>query len=193
VRSGRWVVEVFARGLALAVMVASCASSGLQPVAIEHVATGDATGELVPRGSDRYTVLIFFSADCHVLRAHDERVRRLATSYADRGVRFFAVDSEAGATLLRDERERQQRGYPFPIVLDEKARLAKTFGAQYAGHVVVLDRAGSVVYLGGIDSDRVRLTEDATPYLSQALAELLAGRQPLVAEAKTLGCALRTW
>jgi thiol-disulfide isomerase/thioredoxin len=175
-------------------MGASCASSDLRPVAGEAlVGTDDATHDLAPRGGDRFAVLIFFSADCHVLRAHDERLLRLAQRYAGRGVRFFAVDSEVGATLLRDRREGQQRGYPFPIVLDEKARVAKAFGAEYAGYAVVLDRAGRVAYRGGIDSDRVRLTEDATPYLSQALADLLAGRPPRVAEAKTLGCALRTW
>ena len=61
----------------------------------------------------------------------------------------------------------------------------------YAGYAVVLDRDGSVRYRGGIDEDRVRMRDDATPYLSDALSDLLAGKTPRVAETKTLGCALR--
>jgi hypothetical protein len=78
-------------------------------------------------------------------------------------------------------------------LIDEKGSLAKAYGAAYAGHTVVLDRAGTVVYRGGIDSDRVHLTDDATPYLRNALDDLVAGRPPRVAGAKVLGCALRTW
>jgi hypothetical protein len=136
---------------------------------------------------------MFFSADCHVLRAHDERIRNLAKEYTGRGVRFLALDPEVGATLRRDADEASLRGYPFPIRPDEGGRVARAFGAAYAGHVLVLDRAGTPVYQGGIDSDRVKLTEDRTPYLDNALADLLAGRAPRVAETKVLGCVLRTW
>jgi hypothetical protein len=128
-----------------------------------------------------------------VLRAHDERLSAIANAYGARGIRFFAIDSEVGASIERDRAEAEQRRYPFPILLDERARLQKAFGAEYAGDTIVLDRDGQVRYRGGIDSDRVRLTGDATPYLSDALADLLAGRSPRVASAKVLGCALRTW
>jgi hypothetical protein len=108
-------------------------------------------------------------------------------------VRFFAVDPEVGATVARDRVEAARRGYPFPILIDGGAKMARTFGAEFAGHAVVLDRDGRVLYRGGIDSDRAHLTDDATPFLGDALADLLAGRSPRLAESKPLGCALRTW
>jgi hypothetical protein len=58
---------------------------------------------------------------------------------------------------------------------------------------VVLDREGHVLYRGGIDSDKQRLHSDATPFLRNALDDLLAGRAPLRPEGKTLGCVLRRW
>jgi hypothetical protein len=140
-----------------------------------------------------YTVVVFFSEDCHVLRAHDERLRRLATDYGGRGVRFLALDPEVGSTASRDDDEAMRRGYPFPIRVDPGARFAKAAGADFAGYAIVVDRTGAVVYRGGIDSDRVHLTDDATPYLRNALADLLGGRAPRVAETKVMGCALRTW
>jgi hypothetical protein len=164
-------------------MTASCAAPAPAP----------SVRELAPQGTEKYTVVLFFSADCHVLRAHDARIRQLAVDYAGRGVRFVALDPEVGATGARDREEASRRGYPFPIVVDKGAKMAKAFGAEYAGHAVVLDRDGAVVFRGGIDSDRVRLTDDRIPYLGNALADLVAGRAPRVAEAKVLGCALRTW
>jgi hypothetical protein len=170
----------------VAALLVSCASSGAS-------GSADALRALAPPGDEAYTVVLFFSVDCHVLRAHDERWRALATEYAPRGVRFLALDPEVGATAERDRDEATRRHYPFPILIDGKAKVAKAYGAEYAGHAVVLDRAGAVVYRGGIDSDRVHLTEDATPYLRQALDDLLAGRRPRLAGSKVLGCALRTW
>jgi hypothetical protein len=165
------------------IVCASCAAS----------TTPSSLRELAPRGPEKYTVVIFFSADCHVLKAHDERLRELAAEYAGRGVRFVALDPEAGATPAADEEEANRRHYPFPIRIDEGARIAKAARAAYAGHTIVVDREGTVVYRGGIDSDRVHMTDDATPYLRNALADLVGGRAPRVAETKVLGCALRTW
>jgi len=182
------------RALFAAAAFVSCAEGATPPRAPERLlGTDDAMHQLAPRGAEEYTVLIFFSIDCHVLGIHDERVRKIATEYAERGVRFFAVDPEVGATAARDRVEAARRGYPFPILIDGGARIAREFGAEFAGHVVVLDRSGKTLYRGGIDSDRAHLTDGATPFLADALVDLLAGRSPRVAESKALGCALRTW
>jgi hypothetical protein len=154
---------------------------------------GPSLRDLAPQGAEKYAVVIFFSANCHVLSAHDARIRELAADYAARGIRFLALDPEVDATGARDREEADRRGYPFPILVDEGGKIAKSVGATYAGHAFVFDRAGAVLYQGGIDSDRVHLTDDATPYLRNALADLVAGRSPRVADAKVLGCALRTW
>jgi thiol-disulfide isomerase/thioredoxin len=146
---------------------------------------------IVPLEPDAYTVVIFFSTECHVLSAHDERVRQLAAEFAPQRVRFLAIDSEVDATLEHDRAEALRRRYSFPIVLDRGGEFARSLGAEYASYTVVLDRDGTVRYRGGIDSDRVRLRDDAVPYLRDALNDLLAGKVPRVAESKALGCALR--
>ncbi len=126
-----------------------------------------------------------------MLALHDQRLRKVAEDYGRRGVRFLGVDSEVGATLERDRAEVERRRYPFPIVFDRGGELARTLGAEFAGYTLVLDRDGTIRYRGGIDSDRVRLRDDATPYLRDALDDLLAGRTPRLPESKPLGCALR--
>jgi peroxiredoxin len=136
------------------------------------------------------TVIEFFSAHCPCQRIHDARLRELFDAYAPRGVRFLAVDAEAGASPERVRSEASERRYAFPILADAKGAAADALGAQYATYTVVVDRDGRVRYAGGIDSDRIYLTPGATPYLKDALDDLLAGRPPRLAHGKALGCAL---
>lgn len=186
--AGAWVIALAA--------VAACATS--TPSRLTTLATAErldgtdgGSHAIVPLEPDAYTVVIFFSTECHVLAVHDERLRKLAADFSPRRVRFLAVDPEVSATLDGDRAEVEHRRYPFPIVLDRHGELARSLGAAFAGYAVVIDRDGNVRYRGGIDSDRVRLRDDATHYLSDALTNLLAGKVPRVAESKALGCALR--
>jgi AhpC/TSA family len=184
--------------LALSLAGPSCAaragSPAVTPAIVDPGDLRDLRGEGGGAASGaRLTVLVFFSRHCHCLDAHEPRLRALALAYGPRGVAFSMIDSETGATVERDAAEARARGYPFPILVDGGARLAGRLGARYATYAVVLDAGGRVRYRGGIDTDKTHLTDDATPYLENALDDLLAGRAPRVAEGKALGCALRTW
>jgi peroxiredoxin len=137
------------------------------------------------------TVLLFFSAKCPCQRAHDARLVALADRYSSRGVRFVAVDSEAGADEARDGAEAASRSYPFAIVSDPDGAVAEALGVDVATTAVVIDAQGRVRYRGGIDSDRHDLHINATPFLSNALDALLAGRDPEKPTAKSLGCILQ--
>ncbi|MFI5298034.1 MAG: redoxin domain-containing protein [Polyangiales bacterium] len=143
-------------------------------------------------GAD-WTVLVFISRDCPCVAAHDARLRELAATFASRGVRFFAIDSELGGTPEIAAAEARTRQYPFPIVVDAGAHLADQLGAEYATHTVIMNRAGQVLYRGGIDSDKQSLHADATMYLRDALTDLIAGKVPRVSESTALGCSLRKW
>jgi hypothetical protein len=140
-----------------------------------------------------WTVLVFFSPDCHCLKVHEPRLVALYDAYRHRGVQFVMVDSEVRGSPAGDAAEAKQRGYPFPILLDRGARIADAVGAGYATYAVVLDAAARVHYRGGIDSDKTHLHEGADAYLEDALDALLDHREPRVAEGKTLGCALEKW
>jgi peroxiredoxin len=140
-----------------------------------------------------FTVLIFFSRTCHCLDQHDARIRALYDEYHPRGVQVVMVDPEVRATPVADAAEASRRGYPFPLLVDPGAKLADTLGAEYATYSVVVDAQGNVRYRGGFDSDKTHLREGATPYVADALDDLLAGRPPRVAETKALGCSLEKW
>ena len=139
------------------------------------------------------TVLVFFSPTCAYQTSHDGRIRDLYRDYSRRGVDFFVVDSESSGSLERDQREAQSRRYPFPILRDERANLARALGARYASYAVIVDREGRTLYGGAIDGDRVQIRTDTPPYLRNAIDSLLAGRMPPVTQTEAPGCALQTW
>ncbi|HEX7602036.1 MAG TPA: redoxin domain-containing protein [Polyangiaceae bacterium] len=139
------------------------------------------------------TVFVFFDPNCPCMTAHEPRIKALYDELASRGVRWFMVDSEAGGSLERDQTIAKDRGYAFPILLDENGTLAKAMGAESASYSVVLDRAGHVQYAGGVDDDRSHLRDDATPFLHDALVDVLDGKTPRRTSGKALGCALKLW
>ena len=141
----------------------------------------------------RFTVLVFYAKECSCLQTHEARLLDLYGRYHERGVAFLFVDSEVGANQAQDETELRGRAYPFPVMVDRGAKVANALGAEYATYTVILDEGGRVRYHGGIDSDKSHLHDDATPYLADALDDLLAGRAVRAAANEGLGCALRKW
>jgi len=180
----------------VAINAAACGRSGTIGATLAArplPGTDGATHIVQPSGDTRLTVLFFFADHCPCQAAHDARLRDLYAIYHPRGVDIFAVDSEASATAERDAAEAAKRAYPFPILIDHGAALARRVGAEYATETFVFDHAGTLRYHGGIDSDKRRLHDDATPFLREALDDLLADRPPRRTESKALGCALQTW
>ena len=171
---------------ALLLAAAACTSHASPPV---HAQVPHDVYELA-RGAP-FTVVTFFSAHCPCQRVHDARWKELVAETSPRGVRFVFIDSESEASPAFDANQAEIRGYSWPIVSDPEGRWADLLGAEFATDTFVVDASGRVRFHGGIDSDRSHLTDDAKPYLRDALRALLAGEEPANPEPKVLGCALR--
>ena len=170
-----------------------CAAESTARVAPTTLHGTDGRGHALPdpNAETRYTVVLFLARGCEYVDLHAERLRALTVRLRVRGVAFYGVDPEVGAELEVHRETSQRLG--FPVLVDPGARLAKRLGARSSGYAVVLDPSGGVHYRGAIDSDRATLNDDAEPYLSNALDDLLAGRPVRRAETRALGCVLRTW
>jgi hypothetical protein len=137
------------------------------------------------------TVLLVFTAECPVQKAHDGRVREIVGGYGARGVSFFAIASEVGADLPAEREEARRRALGLPVLEDRGAALANALGVEYSTHAVLLDRERRVLYTGAIDGDRSHLTDHAEPYLKNALEAALAGKAVAKSRTEALGCPLR--
>lgn len=182
------------RTMILALLVsAACSKTTSAPPAEAALVDRDGTStplrDLAARSP--YTVLVFFTAECPVQKAHDARLRELVQSYGARGVAFVGVVSEVSADMAAERAEAERRGLTFPVVEDRGARLADALGVEYSTHAVLVDREGRVLYSGGQDSDRTSLSPEPRAYLRDALEDVLAGRPVARARTEALGCPLR--
>jgi peroxiredoxin len=184
-------------GGAVLALALSCGGPGAQAPAMAPTGAvlrdADGRDERLDEVTARHRlhVLVFFDADCPVLKAHDERIREIRTRYETRGVGFTVVLSSAGADVAAERAAVAQRGLGMPVLEDPSARLADALGVEYSTHTVVLDRAGHVLYSGGLDSDRVHMTAGRERWLERALDAALDGRAVEKARTEPLGCPLR--
>lgn len=179
-------------------VVTACASAtpkpGAAPLSGDFTLLGE-TNEPQPLDAllakSPHTVFLFFTAECPVQKAHDERLRATIAKYKDRGVAFYAVQSEAGVDMVAERAEAQRRQIGMPLLQDRGAALADALGVEYSTHVVLFDQRRVIHYSGAEDSERVRGTGAVTPYLEQALDAVLSGQAPPPTKAEPLGCPLR--
>ena len=79
-------------------------------------------------------------------------------------------------------------------LLDPTGRVGHLYGARTTPHMFVIDKAGVLRYMGGIDSIASTDKDDiarATQYVPQALAELKAGKPVSVTTSPPYGCSVK--
>jgi peroxiredoxin len=80
------------------------------------------------------------------------------------------------------------------ILLDSAGKVGREYGAKNTPHMFIVDKAGKVAYMGGIDdrpySDPESL-KGAKPYVAMALADLKAGRPVATPVSQPYGCSVK--
>ena len=79
-------------------------------------------------------------------------------------------------------------------ILDPTGEIGKLYGAKTTPHMFVIDKEGTLVYAGAIDSDssfKQSSIEGATNYVTEALASLEKGEEIKVASTKPYGCSVK--
>jgi thiol-disulfide isomerase/thioredoxin len=142
----------------------------------------------------RAIVLLFVSTDCPLSNRYVPEMNRLVSTYAPRGVLFYAIQGDATVPLDQVQAHVKQFGYTFPYLLDPEESLAAFTGATATPEAAVLAPNGGVLYLGRLDNrledfgkERVQVTEFD---LRDALDAVLAGKSVLHPRTKALGCAI---
>ncbi len=141
------------------------------------------------------TVVVFTCNHCPYALAWHERIADAARDYAERGVRFLAVNSNDSDRYPRDSykamRERVAgEQWPMPYLHDATQEVAREYDAKTTPDVFVLDADGRLRYRGAPDADYNDPAQQAT-WLRDALDAVLAGRDPERAETKPVGCSIK--
>ena len=136
------------------------------------------------------TVLIFMATRCPVSNGYNERMEKLATDYAPRGVNVVGINANATEPVDEVRQHAQEKGLTFTILKDAGSHVADRFDAQVTPEAYLLDAAGKLVYHGPIDNarDPEKITSN---YLRDAVEAVLSGKPVQKSEAKAFGCSIK--
>jgi peroxiredoxin len=141
------------------------------------------------------TVIVFTCNHCPYALAWHDRIAQVARDYADRGVRFLAINSNDADRYPRDSYEAMRtrvaaEDWPMPYLHDATQEVARAYGAKTTPDLFVLDSGGRLRYRGAPDSDYDNPRQNAE-WLREALDAVLAGKHPTRPQTRPVGCSIK--
>jgi peroxiredoxin len=146
-------------------------------------------------GGGPATVVVFTCNHCPYALAWHERIMDVGRDYADRGVRFLAINSNDAGRYPRDSLQAMKdrvaaEDWPMPYLHDETQEVAHAFGAKVTPDVFVVDGDRRIRYRGAPDGDYDDPARRAE-WLRGALDAVLGGDEPEPRETKPVGCSIK--
>lgn len=177
--------------------VAGPGADTLDPKTFPAVGVLDLEGRRVQPmvfGGEALQVYVFVSNDCPIANRYAPELRRIATRFASRGVRFWMVHSLADETASAVREHAVSYELPGTVVRDPHQELARGLGITVTPEVAVVDRDLRLRYRGRID-DRFpvlgqKRNQPTRRDLWDALEALLDGEAVPVPRTKAVGCVL---
>ncbi len=146
-------------------------------------------------------VLEWTNAECPFVKKHYAgNMQALQKAAAKDGVVWLTVNSGApgkqghvdgaGANAI----VKAKGAAPTAYLLDAKGDVGRAYAAKTTPHMYIVDPAGKLVYMGGIDDTPTADVADiktAKNYVTAALADLKAKRAVQTASSKPYGCSVK--
>ena len=150
----------------------------------------------------KVVVLEWTNADCPYVRKHygSSNMQDLQREATAAGIVWLSVISSAPGTqghVSAEEANRltESRGAaPSGVVLDPEGTLGRAYEAKTTPHMYVIDQAGVLRYMGGIDSIPSKDVDDlaeAEPYLKNAFLAVASGQKVTNAVTRPYGCSVK--
>ncbi len=150
-------------------------------------------------------MIIFTCNHCPIAQAYEERIKKLAADYKNKGVALVAISAndpkavrldELGYSDMSDSFEEmktraEDMGYNFPYLYDgDNQKVSLAYGPARTPHVFIFDRQRELRYVGRIDdSQKPKLvkSEDAR----NVIEALLKRKKVPIETTKTIGCSIK--
>jgi peroxiredoxin len=151
-------------------------------------------------------VIVFTCNHCPTAQAYEERIKKLAADYKDKGVALVAISpndpkavrlDELGYTDMSDSLDEMKvrakdKGYNFPYLYDgDKQEVSMAYGPVSTPHVFIFDSERKLRYAGHVDDNEKQPDKVTAPDARNAIEALLAGKPVPVEKTKTVGCSIK--
>ncbi len=140
-------------------------------------------------------IVVFTCNHCPFAKLYSKRFNALNAKYQSKGVPLLAINSMDAATYDEEsfalmQQKAKSAKFNFPYLQDSLQTVGKNFGAEHTPHAFVIwkeNNAWVIKYSGAID-DNGEHPELATPYIANAVKELLKNKPVSNAETPSFGC-----
>ncbi len=150
----------------------------------------------------KYVVLEWINHGCPFVKKHYEtgNMQALQKEATDKGAIWLSIASSAKGkeghmTAAEWQREVQaQKSSQTAVLLDEKGKVGRSYGAKTTPHMYVINPEGLLIYMGAIDDKASYDKADvagAKNYVRAALDEAMAGKPVSTASTKSYGCSVK--
>ena len=139
---------------------------------------------------NKFTVLMFISTECPVSNSYNEKMVKLSETYLSKGIQFVGINANKEEMVEDIAKHSKEHKFKFPVLKDEKNKIADLYGALVTPEVYVVSKEGKLLYHGRIDDARMK-TEAKSHDLQDALDALLAGKEILQKETNAKGCSIK--
>jgi peroxiredoxin len=175
--------------------LSSLAAAGQpSPKAIPNFKLQDAAGKAVSLSDfadKKAVVVLFLGTQCPINNAYMPRLTELHKAYDGKGVQFLAVNANAHDTAEAIAEHAKKFAIPFPVLRDEKQRVADSFKAERVPEAFLLDANRVVRYQGRIDDQFGIGFQKIKPIeteLVKAIDAVLSGAEVKIAKTAVAGC-----
>jgi peroxiredoxin len=203
------------RSLALLLLIPLWAVGSYSVEAQAQVKIGEKAPDFPMKGTDgkehklsdylgKTVVLEWFNHDCPFVKKHYDKsvknMQSLQKNATDDGVIWVSINSSAQdkqGYLTTEEAigiSAEKAAHPSVILLDANGKIGKLYGARTTPHMFIIDKAGIIRYMGAIDSTPSTDASDISAsknYISQALAEIKAGKPVSEPVTEAYGCSVK--
>lgn len=147
-------------------------------------------------------VLEWTNHDCPYVRKHygSNNMQSLQQEATDAGIIWLSIISSAPGKQghvtgsQANELTTSRNASPTAVILDEQGEIGRLYGAKTTPHMYIIDKTGTLVYMGGIDSIPSSNPADipaATPYIKTALKSLAEGKPITDNVTRPYGCSVK--
>lgn len=142
----------------------------------------------VELGTKKGLVVVFLSAVCPCSNSHIQELKQLPKDFPEFTFVGIHSNTDEGQELTMEYFK--SAALPFPVIQDDKTKLADIFKAIKTPHAFLLLPGNKIVYRGGVSNSHSFKDSDRK-FLREALDDLHSGRSVKTPDGRTLGCAIK--
>lgn len=139
--------------------------------------------------------IVFFCNHCPMAKLYDERIQDLEQNFSAQGVHVIAVNPMDSLVYEEESlkemlKRASKKNFVVPYVQDGSQEIARQFNAQHTPQAFVIWKEGNrwfVKYEGSFD-DNGEHPNSATPFLKNAVSDLLEGKPVTTPQTESFGC-----